>query len=73
MRPNTAGDNVASESGIKAALAKNFAKKMLNPKKMQDDVKSSVTEIRNKFLIQLAKVYETSTQKEGVVGCNRII
>lgn len=47
-----------------------------NPKKLQDDAKESVTavtELRNEFLLYLAKIYENDTKKEGVLGCHRMI
>jgi hypothetical protein len=79
VRPNTAGTpaqpttiNAENINAVKQALAKNFAKK-LNPKKLEDDAKQSMTELRNQFLIYLSKVYSNDTKKEGVIGCHRII
>jgi len=76
VRPNTAGEvpPIQDEKGIKEAIARNFAKKLMNPKKLiTDETKQSVTELRNEFLTYLAKVYDNDTKKEGVLGCHRII
>ena len=53
-------------------MAQNLAKK-LNVKKVEEEMKQSVTDMRNEFLLYLAKVYENDTRKEGVLGCHRII
>lgn len=50
QRPKTADTAAPSRKegidAIKQALAKNFAKK-LNPKKLEDEAKQSMTELRN--------------------------
>lgn len=60
-------------SHIKEALARNFAKKVSNNRKIQDESKQSVTELRNEFMLYLGKVYDNDTKKDGVLGCHRII
>jgi hypothetical protein len=74
-RPNTAGEqpNNLLDTGIRMALAKNFAKKVANSKKINEETKESVTLLRNQFMMYLAKVYDNATKKEGVLGCHRII
>jgi hypothetical protein len=51
--------------------------KNLNSRKSQKTnqslEKQSANEVRNDFLIFLAKVYDKNTSKEGVLGCHRII
>lgn len=77
MRPNTAGEqpppNNIIDEDVKMILARNFAKKISNSKKISDETKESVTLLRNQFLIYLGKVYDNATKKEGVLGCHRII
>ena len=74
IRPNTAGEIPATnEEEIKQALARNFAKKLIAAKNVPKDVKQSITELRNEFMMNLAKVYENDTKKDGVLGCHRII
>lgn len=58
---------------VKEALARNFAKKVSNNRKIQEESKQSVTELRNEFMLYLAKVYDNDTKKDGVLGCHRII
>lgn len=61
---------------MKQALAKNFAKKFMNnPNKLANDAvsKQSLTDLRNEFLLYLAKVYDNATREEGVKGCHRVI
>jgi len=38
-----------------------------------EESKESMTQLRNEFLLYLAKVYENDTKKDGVLGCHRII
>lgn len=74
-RPNTAGEqpNQMLGSDIKMALARNFAKKVANSKKINEETKESVTLLRNQFMQSLAKVYDNATMKDGVLLCHRII
>ena len=60
-------------TNIKDALARNFARKVSNNRKIMEETKSSVTELRNEFMLFLAKVYDNDTKKDGVLGCHRII
>ena len=75
IRPNTAGEqaSVPMDEDVKMILARNFAKKVANPKKINEETKESVTLLRNQFLMYLAKVYDNATKKDGVLGCHRII
>lgn len=83
VRPKTGGEERttqplgfgvgALDTGVRQALARNFAKKVANSKKVNEEAKESVTQLRNEFLIYLAKVYDNATKKEGVLGCHRII
>ena len=75
VRPQTAGEqpNAMLDTDVKMILARNFAKKVANSKKLNDETKESVTLLRNQFLMYLAKVYDNATKKEGVLGCHRII
>ena len=77
LRPNTAGEQPPAsnimDSDVKAILSRNFAKKVANSKKLNEETKESVTLMRNQFLIYLAKVYDNATKKDGVLGCHRII
>lgn len=75
MRPSTAG-NLPTENEVsnqvREALAKNFAKKLAK-KPIVDESKQSNTELRNEFLLHLAKVYVNETKKDGVIACHRLI
>jgi K+-transporting ATPase c subunit len=79
IRPSTAEEAQVTSSGnmldsdVKMVLARNFAKKIANSKKISEETKESVTLLRNQFLIYLAKVYDNATKKEGVLGCHRLI
>jgi len=75
IRPNTAGEQARApmDEDVKMILARNFAKKVANPKKINEETKESVTLLRNQFLMYLAKVYDNATKKDGVLGCHRII
>ncbi len=75
VRPQTAEEqpNAMLDTNVKMILARNFAKKVANSKKLNDETKESVTLLRNQFLMYLAKVYDNATKKEGVLGCHRII
>lgn len=42
-------------------------------KNIPKEAKESVTELRNEFMMNLAKVYDNDTKKDGVLGCHRII
>jgi len=61
------------DTDVKMVLARNFARKVANSKKLNEETKESVTLLRNQFLMYLAKVYDNATKKEGVLGCHRII
>ncbi|CDW90985.1 UNKNOWN [Stylonychia lemnae] len=67
---------MVGQQNVKEALQKNFARK-LNQKKaqrnVQEETKQSINDLRNEFQIQLGKVYENHTRKEGVQACFRII
>jgi hypothetical protein len=75
IRPNTAGEqpSASMDEDVKMILARNFAKKVANSKKINEETKESVTLLRNQFLMYLAKVYDNATKKDGVLGCHRII
>eukprot|EP00347_Sterkiella_histriomuscorum_P007209 403349842 len=79
QRPQTSPivtSSLPNQSNVMETLAKNFAKK-LNQKKVQksvqEDTKQSINDLRNEFQLQLAKVYENHTRKEGTQACFRII
>ncbi len=65
---------IKSQADLKSVIGSNFAKK-LNPKKNQreNELKQSMNELRNEFMVNLAKVYDNATRKDGVLACHRII
>jgi hypothetical protein len=69
----TAASPNTLDEDVKMILARNFAKKISNSKKISEETKESVTLLRNQFMMYLAKVYDNATKKEGVLGCHRII
>ncbi len=75
VRPKTGGEQPSMGLGnnVKEALARNFARKVSNNRKILEESKQSVTELRNEFMMCLAKVYDNDTKKDGVLGCHRII
>ena len=75
IRPNTAAEAAPENplAGIKQALASHFVKKILNPKQLNEEQKKEITELRNKFLPCLAKIYDNATQQDGVIRCHTMI
>ena len=63
------------DDAVKDQLLKNMqAKKNQRlSKQAQNEVKQSVTEIRNNFLANLAKVYNNDTRRDGVKVCHQMI
>jgi hypothetical protein len=55
-------------------MAKNFAKKVANPKRDNSvDDKKAETGLRNEFMTLLARVYVDETKEKGAMACHSFI
>ena len=73
-KPKTMAQKMIEED-VTSAILKNMRNKKQErvSKNVANEVKQSVTEIRNDFLSFLAKVYNKDTRREGVQGCHKLI